>query len=160
MRHRSSTPLWLGRLGVACALSGIALVGCAPAGPGPGDSVTEIRGGQVRITFAGIEYQGFGAFSEMPDPPDSSTLVIPPDALTSLGHATEADPALFPDRVVYAIRNVAPRDAVVMFDRSGPAVEVVVFTRMGTNPTLIVGLCDYYPDPALRLCHPQASGPP
>jgi hypothetical protein len=111
----------------------------------------------VRITFADADYEGFAARSEMPDPPDTLALVIPPDVISQIGTATEADPDLFPDPRVFAIRGVNPRDAVVMFDRSGPSVEMVVFTRGGRSPTEVAGLCDYYPNPSLRLCHPRPS---
>jgi hypothetical protein len=138
----------------------VAVMMVACGAPGPRASVTTVFGGPVRITFADADYQGFAARSEMPDPPDSLALVIPLDSISPIGTATEADPDFFPDGRVFAIRGVNPRDAVVMFDRSGPSDEMVVFTQGGRSPTEVAGLCDYYADPTLRLCHvqPSASG--
>lgn len=134
---------------VATLLAVAVLDGCSPFGPDLGASVTTILGGPVTMTFAGTNYTGVGATLAMPDPPDPDSLVIPQDALRLIGLATDADPMLFPDRQVFAIRGVEPRDAVVMFDRSTPkvSIEMVVFIRPGTDPTRIPGLCDYYAAP-------------
>lgn len=143
------------RAALALSLASLVMAACGPA---PGASVTTLLGGPAAMTFGGLVYAGFGARLTAPSPPDD-TLVIPRDALRPIGLATEADPAMFPDRQVFAVRGVDPRDAVVMFDQSTPAVgiEMVVFTRGGTSPTQVDGLCDYYSNPALRLCHAASS---
>ena len=135
----------------------VLLAGCAPSGPNLSPSLSTVVGGPVRMTYAGGNYGGFGARSEPPGPSDDLSLVIPLTDITMIGLADEVDPVVFPDRSVFRIRNVDPLDAVVMFDRSAREVEMVVFTRDGLSPTVVEGLCDYYPNPTLRLCHPQGS---
>lgn len=145
------------RLVVATVLLG----GCTPSAPPPGGSVTTIVGpAGVWITFAGGQYEAFGAQSVPSDPPDGTLLVIPLEDIGSVGLAVDADPILFPDRTVYQIRNVDPRDAVVMFDRSAEVPEMLALTRDGKSPTVVPGLCDYYVDPTLQLCHPGESSAP
>lgn len=131
----------------------------ASCAPGPGASVTQVGGGQVRVRFAGGDYAAFGAQSEAPDPSDGMLLVIPLDDLTRIGTATEADPVVFPDPTVFQIRNVDPRDAIVMFDRDEPTVGMLVLTRDGRSPTVVPGLCGYYGDPSQRQCDLERSPP-
>jgi len=148
------------RCGLRLVAATVLLVGCAPSAPPSGVFLTTIVGAGVGVTFAGGQYQAFGAQSEPSDPPDGTLLVIPLEAISSTGLATEADPILFPDRTVFRIRNVNPRDAVVMFDRSTEVPEMLVLTRDGSSPTVVPGLCDYYADPKLQLCHAKASSAP
>jgi hypothetical protein len=152
--QRSAALLDLAAVVASCSIAMFA-AGCGPVNLGPPASVTTLLGGQIRMTWAGAEYEGFGAYSKAPDPADPLALVIPPDALTPIGRASDFNAAVFPDGVVYAIRNVIPNDALAMFDRSGPEAELVVFTRGGTSPTQIRGLCVFYLDPTLRLCGGQ-----
>jgi len=148
--------------GVLCSAVAVGLLaGCAPTAPRPGASVTTIVApAGVFITFAGERYTAFGAQSTPSNPPDGTLLVIPLEDIASIGLATEADPVQFPDRTVYQIRNVDPSDAVVMFDRSADVPEMLAFTRDGKSPTVVPGLCDYYVDPTLQLCHPGESSAP
>jgi hypothetical protein len=113
----------------------------------------------VRMTFAGGVYEAFGAQAEPADGVDDFEMVIPLKDIGRIGFVAEADRVFFPDRAVFQIRNVAPHDAVVMFDRSTDVPVMLVFTRDGRSPTVVPGLCDYYTDASLRLCHPSPSPP-
>jgi hypothetical protein len=138
--------------------------GCSPSGPPPDASVTTILGsGGISMTFDGEHYGAFAAQTAPSDPPDGTMLIIRLTDLAPIGVAVDADPALFPDRTVFRIRNVNPRDAVVMFDRSAKEPEMLAFTRDGKSPTIVPGLCDYYADPtdpSLHQCRPTDSQNP
>lgn len=137
------------------------LAGCTPTAPRPGASVTTIEApAGVFITFAGERYTAFGAQPKPSEPPDGTLLVIPLEDIASVGLATAADPVQFPDRTVFQIRNVDPRDAVVMFDRSAEVPEMLAFTRDGRSPTEVPGLCDYFADPTMQQCHLEESSAP
>jgi hypothetical protein len=111
----------------------------------------------VRVEFAGGAYTAFGAQPEPADPVDGTLLVVPVEALAGIGSADAADPAVFPDTTVLAIRNVNPHDAIVIFDRSTGTAEMLVLTRDGRSPTVVPGLCDYYADPILQRCHVEVA---
>lgn len=143
-------------LATSVVVHAIVLAGCAIPGPTPFAGAILVEAG-ISMEFAGEGYEAFGAQSEPPDGVDDFDMIIPLENIEQIGFATETDPLLFPDRAVFRIRNVAPRDAVVMFDRSTDVPGMLVFTRDGTSPTVVPGLCDYYTDPSLRLCHPAAS---
>jgi hypothetical protein len=157
-KHRRSLPTRIARLTRTGSLVTVVAL-AASCTPGPGDSVTQVGGGQVRVRFVGGDYAAFGAQSEAPDPPNGMLLVIPLDDLTRIGTATEADPVVFPDPTVFQIRNVDPHDAIVMFDRDEPTVGMLVLTRNGRSPTVVPGLCGYYGDPTQRQCVLESGAP-
>lgn len=109
--------------------------------PSPGAPVESVVGDRVSVVFvvgSGPQpYVGFG----------TADMQIDDDDLTRIGTASEADSTLFPDRSVFALAGVDPRDAIVLVDKSTEEDALVLFTRDGVSPVGVPGVCAYYVAP-------------